>query len=381
MAQAALEAADAASRRARQERMASVGALPLTGLQLPRAPEMIEPSERLEADCQDRVQAPAQKILRRGAAAMAAGAASVGQGAQRPKGETGAKASQGATQSGTMLPPPTSTRTTGAPVATTGPPATTMGPQILGGPPGPTWPTTAMRPEDQRPGGVRPPTGPTVVTRSSSKVEFIAGMSREDVIRALLGFLPNQFKKPPEVAAEFGEGYAALAEGAERTIAERFAQRVLTDEDLDVGFSLNQEAAGHRLRGLWRRMRQEEHERQPPYEQPGLRQPPLPDPSTWVVSKKFLSEQGLEPIELEGEALGAYLADLEEAVWVWWKTTGPATNLPSHHGRLVDPEGPKTGNCWPSNNFLTAQIRALWALERAERTFAEGVDVAEPARV
>jgi hypothetical protein len=88
-----------------------------------------------------------------------------------------------------------------------------------------------------------------VVTRSGSKVEFYAGMSREDVIRALLGFLPNQFKEPLEVAAQFGEGYAAPAEGAERTIAERFAQRVLTDEDLDVGFSMNQEAAGHRLRG------------------------------------------------------------------------------------------------------------------------------------
>jgi hypothetical protein len=48
---------------------------------------------------------------------------------------------------------------------------------------------------------------------------------------------------------------------------------------------------------------------------------------------------------------------------VWWKTTGPATNLPSHHGRLVDPEGPKTGERWPSDNFLTAQIRTLWALE------------------
>jgi hypothetical protein len=128
-------------------------------------------------------------------------------------------------------------------------------------------------------------------------------------------------------------------------------------------------------------MRQEEHERQPLYERPGLRQPPLPDPSTWAVSEEFLDEQGLEPIELEGEALGAYLADLEEAVRVWWKTTGPATNLPSHHGRLLDPEGPKTGKRWPSDNFLTAQIRTLWALERAERTFAEGVDVSEPAQV
>jgi hypothetical protein len=64
-------------------------------------------------------------------------------------------------------------------------------------------------------------------------------------------------------------------------------------------------------------MRQEEHERQPPYERPGLRQPPLPDPSTWAVSEEFLDEQGLEPIGLEGEALGKYLANLEEAVWVW----------------------------------------------------------------
>jgi hypothetical protein len=381
MAQDALEAANAASRRARQERMASVGALLLTGLQLPGAPEGIEPSERLEADCQDQVQALAQEILRRGAAAMTARAATAAQGAQRPEGETGARASRGATQSGTMPPPPTPTRTTGAPLATTGPPATTTGRQVLGGPPGPTLLATAMRPEDRLPRGVRPPTGPTVVTRSSSKVEFNAGMSRKDVIRALLGFLSNQFKEPPEVAAEFGEGYAAPAEGAERTIGERFAQRVLTDENLDVGFSLNHKAAGHRLRGLWRRMRQEEHERQPPYERSRLKQPSLPDPSTWAVSEGFLDEQGLEPIELEGEALVAYLAQLEEAVRVWWKTTGPATNLPSHHGRLVDPKDPKTGERWPSNNFLTAQVRTLWALERAKRTFAEGKDVSEPARV
>jgi hypothetical protein len=250
MAQVVLEAADAASRPARQERMPSVGALPLTELQLPGAPEMIEPSERLEADCQNQVQALAQKILRRGAAVMAAGAASAGQGAQGPEGEAGARASRGATQPGTMPPPSTPTRTSGAPVATTGPPATTTGPQVSGGPPGPTLSTIAMRPEDQRPRGIRPPTGPSVVTRSSSKVAFNARMSRDDVIIALLGFLPNQFKEPPEVSAEFGEGYAAPAEGAERTIAERFAQRILTDENLDVGFSLNQEEAGHRLRGL-----------------------------------------------------------------------------------------------------------------------------------
>jgi hypothetical protein len=248
---------------------------------------------------------------------MAAGAASAGQGAQRPEGEAGAKASQEAAQPGTMPPPPTPTRTSGVPVATTGPPATATGPQVSGGPPGPTLPTTAMRPEDRRPGGIRPPIGPSIFTRSSSKVEFNAGMSRDDVIIALLGCLPNQFKEPSVVSAEFGEGYAAPAEGAERTIAKRFAQRILTDENLDVGFSLNQEEAGHRLQELWRRMRQEEHERQPLYERPGLRRPPLPDPSTWAVSEEFLDEQGLEPIELEGEALGEYLADLEEAVRMW----------------------------------------------------------------
>jgi hypothetical protein len=43
MAQDALKAANAASRTARQERMASVGALPMTGLQLPGAPEVTEP--------------------------------------------------------------------------------------------------------------------------------------------------------------------------------------------------------------------------------------------------------------------------------------------------------------------------------------------------
>jgi hypothetical protein len=171
-----------------------------------------------------------------------------------------------------------------------------------------------MRPEDRRPRGIRPPTGPSVVTRSSLKVEFNAGMSHHDVIIALLGFLPNQFKEPPKVSAEFGEGYAAPAEGAERTIVEQFAQRILTDKNLNVGFSLNQKEAGHRLQGLWRRMHQEEHERQPLYERPGLRRPPLPDPSTWAVSEEFLDEQGLKPIELEGEALGEYLANLEEAV-------------------------------------------------------------------
>jgi hypothetical protein len=80
-------------------------------------------------------------------------------------------------------------------------------------------------------------------------------MSREEVLRALLQLLPDQFKQPPEVAAEFGEGYVAPEKDAKRLIAGRFVGRILTDEDFDVGFSLNQETAVHRLRGLWRRLR------------------------------------------------------------------------------------------------------------------------------
>jgi hypothetical protein len=53
MAQDAFEAAESASRQAREERMAAVGALAMTGLQLPGAPEILEPSEQLEHDCQD----------------------------------------------------------------------------------------------------------------------------------------------------------------------------------------------------------------------------------------------------------------------------------------------------------------------------------------
>jgi hypothetical protein len=165
------------------------GRSPTDGAAIPRGSGDDRAFRAAGADCQDEVQALAQEILRRGAAAMAAGAASAGQGAQRPEGEAGARASRGATQPSTMPPPPMPTRTSGAPVATTGPPATTTGPQVSGGPPGPTLPTTAMRPEDQRPQGIRPPAGPSVVTRFSSKVEFNAGMSRDDVIIALLGFL------------------------------------------------------------------------------------------------------------------------------------------------------------------------------------------------
>jgi hypothetical protein len=133
----------------------------------------------------------------------------------------------------------------------------------------------------------------------------------------------------------------------------------------------------HNLRGLWRRLRKELHKIRPPHERPRLRQPPLPVPE----SEGHLDAQGLEPIGLEGEALGAYLAHLEEAVRTWWKTVGPADNLPPQHGQLVDPSSPANGPRWPSDNFVTLQIQTVWALERAERTFAEGLDVAEPIRL
>jgi hypothetical protein len=71
MAQDTFEAAEAASRQAREERMASVGPLPMTGLQLPGAPAVLEPSEQLETDCQDQVQALAVEIVNRGASARA----------------------------------------------------------------------------------------------------------------------------------------------------------------------------------------------------------------------------------------------------------------------------------------------------------------------
>jgi hypothetical protein len=183
-------------------------------------------------------------------------------------------------------------------------------------------------------------------------VEFYAQMSREDILRALKQLLPNQFKEPPEVATEFA-GAVAPAEDAERTIAGRLMERVLTNEDLDVGFGMDRRTAMHNLRGLWRRLRREEHERQPPHVRPRLRQPPLPAPD----SEEYLDAQGLKPIGLEGEALGDYLAQLEEAVRTWWKTVGPADNLPYQHGRLVDPSGPADGERWPSDSFLTSQVQ------------------------
>jgi hypothetical protein len=211
---------------------------------------------------------------------------------------------------------------------------------------------------------------------------FNSLMSRKEVLRALLQLLPDQFKQPPEVAAEFGEGYVAPEEDAERLIAGRFVGWILTDEDFDVGFSLDQETAVHRLQGLWRRLRRADHERQPPYKRPGLRRTPLPA----AVGEEYLDDQGLEPMALGGEAVRMYMAQLEEAVRIWWKANGPADILPDHYGRLVEPESPETvspgqiGERWPTNSFLSFQIQTLWALERAERHFATGVDVSEPAR-
>jgi hypothetical protein len=106
MAQDAFEAAETASRQVREECMASVGALPMTGLQLPGAPAVLEPSEQLETNCQDQVQALAVEIVNRGAAARA-----TVQGVQRPEGETGVSASRGTTQPGTMPPPRVPART------------------------------------------------------------------------------------------------------------------------------------------------------------------------------------------------------------------------------------------------------------------------------
>jgi hypothetical protein len=56
------------------------------------------------------------------------------------------------------------------------------------------------------------------------------------------------------------------------------------------------------------------------------------------------------------------MAELEEAVRIWWKNTGPADNLPDHYGRLAEPEGPENGERWPTDNFLSFQVQTLWVL-------------------
>jgi hypothetical protein len=72
MAQDALQATEEASRQTREERIAAVGALPLTGLQIPGAPTVLEPSQQFESDCWEGVQALAEEILKRGSDACRA---------------------------------------------------------------------------------------------------------------------------------------------------------------------------------------------------------------------------------------------------------------------------------------------------------------------
>jgi hypothetical protein len=93
MAQDTFEAAETASRQAWEERMASVGALPMTGLQLPGAPAVLEPSEQLETNCQDQVQALAVEIVNRGAAARATYKGCGGQRGRRALAQVGGQLS------------------------------------------------------------------------------------------------------------------------------------------------------------------------------------------------------------------------------------------------------------------------------------------------
>jgi hypothetical protein len=77
------------------------------------------------------------------------------------------------------------------------------------------------------------------------------------------------------------------------------------------------------------------------------------------VGEEYLDDQGLEPMALEGEAVREYMAQLDEAVRIWWKANGPADNLPDHYGRLVEPGSPKAGERWSTDNFLSFQVQTL----------------------
>jgi hypothetical protein len=272
LAQDALQAAEDASRQAREERIATVGALPMVGLQIPGAPSIVVPSEQFKSDCREGVQALIEEILTRGATARAAATRAAARAAQEG---AGARVSQAATQPGTMPPPP-------APMRTVAMPATPAGQQPARGAGGSKiGPTTVTRFEPRRPQGLAPPprpAGPAPVTRSSSRVEFNAQMSHEDILKNLKQLLANQFREPPEVTAEFADRCLAPSEESELTIARRYLQRILTNEDLDVGFFMDREQSMHNLRGLWRPLRKKQHERRPPHERPGLTQPPLPVP-------------------------------------------------------------------------------------------------------
>jgi hypothetical protein len=172
MAQDALQAAEEASCQAREERIAAVGALPLTGLQVPGAPAVLEPSEQFESDCREGVQALAEEILKRGSDGAAA-ARRAAREAQRQGEETRRRASQASTQPDTMPPPPAPTRTIA--LATPAGQQPTRGAE--GSAPGP---AAVARSKPRRPQGLGlppRPARPAPVTRSVERVEFNAQMS------------------------------------------------------------------------------------------------------------------------------------------------------------------------------------------------------------
>jgi hypothetical protein len=307
------------------------------------------------------------EIVSRGAAAMAAA-----QGGQRQE-EAGARAGWAATQPGTMPPPPVPARTGAAP-------ATPAGSRPTIGPGGAErGPVTVTRPKPRRPQGLGPrsrPVEPAPVAEPVARREFNAQMSNEDILKALSQLLPDQFAEPPEVTAEFAEEHLAPPADAPQTIAQRYLQRIQTNENLDEGSHLDRGQAIGILRGLWRRYCKEEHERRPPHKRPRLATLPLPV-KEW---EEQLDAQGVDSMGLDEEGIRAYMAQLETAIRTWWQTVGPADILPPQFGRLVNPEGPPTGPRWPTHSFLTLQVQLWWALERAERTFGGGVDVSDPIR-
>jgi hypothetical protein len=142
-------------------------------------------------------------------------------------------------------------------------------------------------------------------------------MSHQDILNTLNQLLPDQFREPLKVTAEFGEGRLEPAADAELTIARRYLQRIVTHEELDLGFEMDQGQAIRGLRGLWRRLRKERHEMRPPHERPRLAQPVQ-------ELEDRLDHQGLDPIELPEGGVRAYMAQLEDAVRTWWQTVGPA---------------------------------------------------------
>jgi hypothetical protein len=179
------------------------------------------------------------------------------------------------------------------------------------------------------------------------------------------------------VTAEFAAGHLSPPTDAPQTIAQRYLQRIQTNENLDEAwFYLDRGQAIGILRGLWRRYRKEEHERRPSHERPRLAILPLPV-KEW---EERLDAQGVDSMGLDEEGVRAYMAQLETTVRTWWQTVGPADMLPPQFGRLVNPKGPPTGPRWPTDSFLTLQVQLLWALERAERTFGGGVGVSDPIR-